>query len=200
MHRQHLNRDPALKSIIATLDETVLEKRNKIYLRLCSSILSQQLSVKVARVLYQRFLNLYSGKEPDLQQILQTPLSSFQAIGFSRSKSTYVHEVCNFFIEKKLTDKKFSGMADEEIVQLLTQIKGVGRWTAEMILIFTLAREDVFPVDDLGIQQAMMHLYHISEPNQKKRKEQLLRIASHWSPYRSYASLYLWSWKDNAGL
>ena len=87
-------------------------------------------------------------------------------------------------------------MEDEELIEYLTQIKGIGRWTAEMILMFTLAREDVFAVDDLGIQQAICKLYRIEATDKKKMKVQMLKISKNWSPYRTYACRYLWGWKD----
>lgn len=88
-------------------------------------------------------------------------------------------------------------MSNEEIIELLTQIKGVGKWTVEMLLMFTLGREDVFAVDDLGIQQAMIKLYKLDTSDKKKIKEQMLQLSEKWSPYRTYACLYLWEWKDN---
>lgn len=200
MHREHLSHDRTLKKILPALEEISLQRRNKVYLRLCASILSQQLSVKVARVLYQRFLDLYGGREPTSAQILATPVEQFRSIGFSQAKSAYVHHVCKFFIEQKLTDKKLHSLDDEAVIRLLTQIKGVGRWTAEMILIFTLAREDVFPVDDLGVRNAMIDLYKIKEKDKKKLNAKLQKIAAGWAPYRSYATRYLWMWKDGGGL
>ncbi len=196
MHRDHLCKDARLRKIIPLLPETILQKRNKVYLRLCSSILSQQLNVKVARVLYKRFLDLYDGKEPSASAILDTSQATFQSIGFSKAKSTYVHNVCAFFIENKITDRKLHAMENEEVMELLTRIKGVGRWTTEMILMFTLAREDVFPLDDLGIRNAIIQLYNIKETDKKKLNEKLLKISQRWSPYRTYACRYLWQWKD----
>ena len=87
-------------------------------------------------------------------------------------------------------------MTDEEVIAHLTQIKGVGRWTTEMILMFALGREDVFAIDDLGIQQAMIKLYKLDNTDKKAFKEKMLRIAAKWSPYRTYACLHLWKWKD----
>lgn len=200
LHRQALINDKRLAKIILPQEEIALQKRNKVYLRLCSSILSQQLNVKVARTLYQRFLNLYGDKEPTAIQILETPQESLQQIGFSQAKSRYVHNVCQFFLENKITDKSLHAMPDEEVIKLLTEIKGVGRWTAEMILIFTLAREDVFPLDDLGIRNSMIDLYKIRETDKKKLNEKLIRIADKWRPYRTYASRYLWLWRDGGGL
>lgn len=91
-------------------------------------------------------------------------------------------------------------MADEQVIDLLTQIKGVGRWTVEMILIFSLGREDVFPVDDLVVRNATIQLYNIKETDKKKLKQKLLKISKRWAPYRTYAARYLWMWKDGGGL
>ena len=87
-------------------------------------------------------------------------------------------------------------MSNEDIIDLLTQIKGVGRWTVEMILMFTLGREDVFAIDDLGIQQAITKLYKLDGTDKKLMKEKMLSISSKWTPYRTYACRYLWGWKD----
>ena len=105
---------------------------------MCSSILSQQLSTTVAKVLYKRFLELYNGREPTARQILHTPAETFRNIGFSNAKASYVHNVCRFFIDNKITDAQLYKMDNEEVIALLTQIKGVGKWTVEMILMFTL--------------------------------------------------------------
>lgn len=200
LHRQVLISDKRLAKIILAQEEVVLQKTNRVYLSLCRSILSQQLSVKVAQTLYQRFLNLYGGKDPSALQILETPSEVLQQIGFSRAKSQYVHNVCQFFLENKITDKSLHGKVDEEVITLLTQIKGVGRWTAEMILMFTLAREDVFPLDDLGIRNSMIKLYRVTETDKKKLNAKLTRIADKWMPYRTYACRYLWQWRDGGGL
>lgn len=185
-----------MKSLIAKLPPVSLQKRNKVYLRLCSSILSQQLSVQVAKVLYQRFLDLYEGKEPTAQQILETPVGKLRQLGFSNAKSNYVHNVCRFFIEQKITDRRLHSMSDEDVIGLLTQIKGVGRWTVEMILMFTLGREDIFALDDLGIRTAMQNIYNLRASDKKKMDKRLLQISKHWSPYRTYACRYLWMSKD----
>ncbi len=185
-----------MKLLVDQLPEVSVQKRNKVYLRLCASILSQQLSVQVASVLYQRFLNLFDGKEPTAQQILDTPAETLRQLGFSNAKSNYVHNVCNFFIDKKITDIRLHKMESEAVIELLTQIKGVGRWTVEMILMFTLGREDVFAIDDLGIRNAMIGLYGVRSTDKKKINQRLLQISKKWSPYRTYACRYLWMSKD----
>ena len=159
-------------------------------------ILSQQLSTKVAKVIFQRFLDLFGKKEPTVKEILEIPVEKFRSIGFSNAKGSYVHNVCKFFVENNLTDARLYKMSNEEVVDLLTQIKGVGKWTVEMILMFTLGREDVFAVDDLGIQQAITKLYKLDAADKKLMKEKMLQISSKWSPYRTYACRYLWGWKD----
>jgi len=196
IHIQHLNKDKKLKKILALQQPFILEQRKKIYLQLCSSIISQQLSTKVAKVIYQRFLDLYGKKEPTAVDILNTPVEKLRNIGFSNAKAGYVHNVCKFFAENKLTDARLNKMSNEEIIELLTQIKGIGKWTVEMILMFTLGREDVFAVDDLGIQQAITKLYKLDSSNKKLMKEKMIEISARWKPYRTYACRYLWGWKD----
>lgn len=196
-HIGHLSKDKKLKVLIESQPPFILQKRKKVYLRLCSSILSQQLSTTVAKVLYNRFLELFDGKEPTAQQIIDTPAETFRGIGFSNAKASYVHNVCRFFIENKITDAQLYKMNNEDVIALLTQIKGVGKWTVEMILMFTLGREDVFAMDDLGLKQGVIKLYGIKETDKKLLMQKIEKISLKWSPYRTYASRYLWNWKDN---
>ena len=196
-HISHLSKDKKFKKILELQQPFVLQSRKKVYLHLCSSIISQQLSTKVAKVIFQRFLDLFGKKEPTAKEILTIPVDKFRSIGFSNAKAGYVHNVCKFFVEHDLTDARLYKMSNEEVIDLLTQIKGVGRWTVEMILMFTLGREDVFAVDDLGIQQAITKLYKLDAADKKLMKEKMLQISSKWSPYRTYACRYLWGWKDN---
>lgn len=196
-HRLHLSKDKKFKKLIDQQEEYILEKRNAIHLRLCSSIMSQQLSTKVAAVIYARFLALFKKKIPSAQDILAIPFDDLRSIGLSNAKVRYIQNVCEFFIENKLTDARLHKMENEELIDLLTQIKGIGRWTVEMILMFSLGREDVFAVDDLGIQQAMTRLYKIDPEDKKAMRLQMIKIAEKWRPYRTYACRYLWNWKDN---
>ena len=192
----HLQKDKKLsKTIGGDLHELTLHKN--IPVRMMASIISQQLSTKVAKVIFKRFLELYKGKEPKPQQVLDTPATTLRSIGLSNAKVSYVHNVAVFCIEHKITDKRLLAMRNEEIIELLVQIKGIGKWSVEMLLMFTLGREDVFAVDDLGIQQAMCKLYKLDFENKKEMKEKMLKISAKWSPYRTYACLHLWRWKDN---
>lgn len=162
-----------------------------------ASIMSQQLNTKVAAVIYSRFINLFNGKEPKPQQVLAMPFEKLRAVGLSNSKVTYIQNVAAFCIEHKITDKRLMKMSNEEIIALLTQIKGVGQWTVEMLLMFSLGREDIFSVDDLGIQNAMIGIYKLDKTNKKLLKEKMITLSAKWAPYRTYACLYLWHWKDN---
>ncbi len=197
-HLAHLSKDKKLKKIIALQEPYILVSRKNVYLHLCSSIMSQQLSTKVAAVIYNRFLNLYKNKKPSLQQVADTPFETLRAIGLSNAKTRYVHNVCNFFLSEKITDATLHKMSNEELIKYLSQIKGVGQWTVEMILMFTLGREDIFALDDLGIQQSITKLYGLDATNKKALKEKMMQISLKWSPYRTYACRYLWGWKDNA--
>ncbi|HMJ46092.1 MAG TPA: hypothetical protein VK498_02095, partial [Ferruginibacter sp.] len=185
------------KKIIAKQEEFILNKRKNVHLAICGSIISQQLSTKVAKVIYARFLELFNTKTPSPSQVIALPFDTLRAIGLSNAKTNYVLNVCNFFIDNKVTDNKLHKMENEELVEFLTQIKGIGRWTAEMILMFTLGREDVFAVDDLGIQQAMTKLYGLDPSDKKGMKQNMIDISEKWKPYRTYACRYLWGWKDS---
>lgn len=197
-HILHLSKDKKLAKIIALQEKYELQKRNQVHLHICSSIMSQQLSTKVADVIYARFLALFKKKNPSPKDVVAIPFDDLRAIGLSNAKTQYVLNVCNFFIDNKITDIQLHKMESEELIDFLVQIKGVGRWTVEMILMFTLGREDVFAVDDLGIQQSMAKLYKIDMTDKKAMKQKMLSISSKWSPYRTYACRYLWGWKDGA--
>lgn len=194
-YKKHLAKDPKFKKLLKLEINTPVLRKN-IALRLVASILSQQLSTTVARVMYQRFLELFGGKEPTPKQILEVPVEKIRAIGISQSKANYIHNVAKFIVEHKITDKKLHQMHDDDIIELLTEIKGVGRWTVEMLLMFSLGREDVFAVDDLGIQKGMQKLHKLEHLKGKELKARMMELSLRWSPYRSYACLYLWKFQD----
>jgi len=197
---QHLSKDDKLKKLIKEHGVFKLEKKKNLCLYLCYSIMSQQLSTKVAKVIRQRFLDLYGGNEPTPQQIVDTPFEKLRAIGMSNAKVSYVQNVARFEIEKGMDHKKLAKLSNEEVIEYLTQIKGVGRWTTEMLLMFALCREDVFALDDLGLQNAVIGLYELKHRKKKTLQASLLKISEQWAPYRTYACMYLWRWKDNVPL
>jgi DNA-3-methyladenine glycosylase II len=195
-YAKHLSKDEKLKNLIKQHGPFELKKQKKLWLYLCFSIMSQQLSTKVARVIKQRFLDLY-GEEPTPQQVVDTPFDKLRGIGLSNAKVNYVQNVVRFEIEKGMDHKKLAKKSNEEVIEYLTEIKGVGRWTVEMLLMFALCREDLFAIDDLGLQQAVIGLYDLRHRKKKIMNAKILKISEQWSPYRTYACLYLWRWKDN---
>ena len=190
-YKKHLAKDPKFKKLLK-LEIVLPTKKKNMAMKLVGSILSQQLSTTVARVMYQRFLELFGNKEPNAAKILTIPVEKIRAIGISKNKANYIHNVAQFVVEYKITDRKLHKMSDDEIIELLTQIKGVGRWTVEMLLIFGLGREDVFALDDLGIQKGFQKLHKVEHLKGKDLRGKMIEVAEKWSPYRSYACLYLW--------
>ena len=195
VYLEHLSKDKKLLPLLQTITPRKLKKHKNICLRLCASITSQQLSTKVADVIFKRFLDLYGGEEPTAQQILDTPYETLRSIGLSNAKANYVHNVAHHMIEHKADDKTFAKMTDEEVMEFLVTIKGVGRWTVEMLMMFALGREDVFSPDDLIIQQNMAKVYKLDMTDKKKFREQILKISAKWAPYRTYACLHIWDYK-----
>jgi DNA-3-methyladenine glycosylase II len=194
-YKKHLQKDKRLAAILKG-DTHVLTPQKNIPIRLMASIISQQLSTKVAAIIFDRFLALYPGKKPTIQKVLDTSEETLRGIGISYAKIKYIYAVANFCQVHTITDKKLAQLPDEAIIDLLVQINGVGKWTVQMLLMFSLGRENVFAVDDLGIQQAMVKLYHLDPSNKKELKAKMLSISEAWSPFKTYACLHLWRWKD----
>ncbi|MCC6726687.1 MAG: DNA-3-methyladenine glycosylase 2 family protein [Saprospiraceae bacterium] len=193
---RHLSNDPVLKPLIDRIPFRELSVNSQgVYLDLLGSIISQQLSVKVAAVIEKRFLALFPDEMPLPHLLLEKDIPTLRSAGLSQQKATYLQNVADFFQKENLVDKDWSGMDNDEIIRYLTQIKGVGKWTVEMILMFSLSRPDVLPLDDLGIRQGIASLYNITETG-KAMLHRMTEIATTWQPYRSYACLYLWRHKD----
>ena len=192
----HLSRDPKLASILPNIAfPDYGTDNNDVYFGLLQSIASQQLSVKAADTIFKRFLAIFPAAYPEPEILVNTPQESLRAVGLSNQKAQYMRNTAIFFIEHQLFQKDWSSFSDDEVVKLLSSIKGVGKWTVEMILMFVLRRPDVFPIDDLGVRQAMIRLYEV-ELEGKAQYQKLTEIAEAWRPYRTYACRYLWRWKD----
>ncbi len=185
-----------MANIIASVSLSEPQSSGDVYYDLLNSIVSQQLSTQVAVVIFNRFLKLFPGEYPHPRQLLALEIEELRAVGLSKGKAQYMKNVAEFWLTENLETRNWDEMDDDAIVEYLSQIKGVGRWTVEMILIFTLQRPDVFPVDDLGVQQAMMLAYGLEKDRNLRKR--MVEIAEPWRPYRSTASRALWRWKHQA--
>lgn len=194
---KHLRKDARLKEILKNQSAFVLQEQARLIDYLIDSIVGQQLSTKAAAVIVGRFRNMLP-KKGSLQDILALEVEALRAAGLSYQKASYVHAAADFFLQQKITDAKLRKMSDATILETLTQIKGVGKWTVQMMLIFGMGREDVFAPDDLGIRQAMQDVYDLDHLQGKQLVAEMELIAKHWQPYRSYACLHLWKHKDDS--
>lgn len=192
---QLLKKDPVLKDILHN-PINVPYYDGDVNAYLYSSIISQQLSLKAAASIYNRFLNQFEGSSPDPDTLLNTDNTTLRSLGLSNAKTKYIKNVAQYFIDNLQNDESWQKLSNQEIIDQLTSIKGVGIWTVQMVLIFCLARKDVFPYLDLAIRASVIELYMV-EGDKKEVKKSILEIAEHWKPYRSIASLYLWSWRNH---
>ncbi|MEO1516062.1 MAG: DNA-3-methyladenine glycosylase [Bacteroidota bacterium] len=197
--RRHLSQDPILKKVIQSIELPPLPKSEDVYFDLLRSIAGQQLSVKAAQTIFGRFLELFPKSYPDQKRLIRMEEEQLRGVGLSRAKAAYVRNVALFFQEEKVDKKQLDAMSNEEIIRYLTQIKGVGRWTVEMILMFSMDRPDVLPLSDLGIRNGIVELYQLEETG-KALHARLEEIAEPWRPYRTTACRYVWRWKDGGGL
>jgi DNA-3-methyladenine glycosylase II len=191
----HLSLDPKMAAIIPQIELPDVEVHSDIYLDLISSIVSQQLSVKAADTIFNRFLDLFENRYPTPHQILDKDPEILRGCGLSYQKANYIKNIAAYWIENKDTMHDWLAHSDDAIISELTQIKGVGKWTVQMILMFRLNRLDVFPIDDLGIRQGMIKIYGVEETGKDLIKK-LHELAEPWRPYRSIACRYVWKWKD----
>jgi DNA-3-methyladenine glycosylase II len=182
--------DFQLGNIIRSIGKYSIKTTNDPFQSLIQSIIFQQLAGRAASVIYGRFLDYYSNISPGPEQILSTPDPILKDnVGLSSKKIEYLKDLSTRIIDRRLNLVLISEMTDEEIVSQLMQVKGIGRWTAEMFLIFCLGRKDIFPVGDLGVRKAIQRLYSLPE---LPSPSTMLDIAQSWKPYRSIATWYLW--------
>lgn len=188
--------DPIMSSIVTKYGPMTLRATTDYFFTLVEAIASQQLASKAADTIIKRIRALVPHMEtPDAPSILAVPDDALRGAGLSWSKVRYVKDLAAHVESGQLPLEHISQMEDEEIISALVAVKGIGRWTAEMFLIFSLARPDVMAVDDYGLRAAMQTLYNLPElPKPATMRE----IAEPWRPYRSYASLYLWRSRDNS--
>lgn len=178
--------DPQLGKLIHILGELKIQKRGDYFVSLIRSIIGQQLSVTVSRKIYERLITLTDG-ETTPEKILSLPDEAIRSIGVSYRKIDYMKDFSQKVLNNEIKLHEFDRLSNEKIVDVLTTVKGIGVWTAQMFLIFTLEREDVLAVQDVGLHRGAKWLY-----GGENGKEILLKKAKNWSPYETIASLYLW--------
>jgi DNA-3-methyladenine glycosylase II len=196
--RYLIRRDRALRPVITQLNFPVARRNRDIYATLLRSIIAQQLSVRAADTIHARFLALFDDAYLDPATLCRMPVTRLRAAGLSRRKSDYLKAVAHYALEEGMDYASLAKYSDAQIIDQLTQIHGVGRWTVEMLLIFSFQRHDIFAVDDVGIQNAMQRLYGL-EHSGKALKQAMHTIAERWQPYRSIVCKYLWQWKNQPG-
>ncbi len=190
----YLSKDRKLKVIIEKYNLPDWNEDTDLFADIVESIINQQLSGKAAATIFGRFKNLFKTKTfPKPQDVLKVPDEKMRACGISYSKIKYIKGLCLAIIDKSLDVKKIPDLSDEEVIIELTKIKGIGRWTAEMILIFSLKRPDVFSTGDLGLRTAVSRLYKLD----REDRVRIEKLAKKWSPHRSLASWYLWRSLEN---
>ncbi len=163
------------------------------YEAIVDSFIYQQISGSAADAILKKFQKLYGGRLPTPREFLRTPQSKVRKAGISPQKYSYIKDLCERLVGKELDLESLTKLPDEEVIAILDDVRGIGRWTAEMFLMFSLKRVDVFPIDDLGIQNAVRKVYGLGR---KPSREQMTKMSERWIPYRSIASLYLWRSQD----
>jgi DNA-3-methyladenine glycosylase II len=182
--------DPQLAGVIKTVGKYSIKIRTNAFQSLVESIIYQQLAGSAANIIYTRFINHYNNVLPKPMQIISTSEFELKSkIGLSSNKVQYLKDLSTKVEQGKINLELLSTMSDEEVIAELTLVKGIGRWTSEMFLIFCLGRPDILPVTDLGIRKAVHKLYSLPE---LPKLAELLAISQPWRPHRTVASWYLW--------
>jgi len=187
---KHLaRRDKILARIIKRVGVVKVEPPDDYYEHIVGSIIYQQISGAAGDSILKKFRGLYNGRVPSPRRFLSTPKKRVRAAGISPQKYSYLKDLCTRILQGELKLSKFESMENEDIIEELDEVRGIGRWTAEMFLMFSLGRTDIVPRDDLGIKKAVMKAYGLrSHPSGSKFSE----LAERWAPYGTIASLYLW--------
>jgi DNA-3-methyladenine glycosylase II len=190
----HLSNDPVMHGLITRFPEGQMTSRGDPFYTLMRSIIGQQISVQSADAVWGRLAAAVGEVHPDT--ILALSEETARTCGLSRQKITYMRHLADFFRAENITSSHtWHGMDDEAVIAHITQVKGIGRWTAEMFMMFCLLRSDVFPLDDIGLHRAL-YLHYMPKPNTTTKtpfaKQEALNIAANWQPYRSVATWYLW--------
>tara|TARA_B100001113_G_scaffold349038_1_gene343830 strand:- start:917 stop:1543 length:627 start_codon:yes stop_codon:yes gene_type:complete len=180
-------KDKKLGKIIDTYPRDFLFSKSDPFMTLARSIVGQQISVKAAQSVWDKLVLKIGKVTPEI--ILKAHSNTLKSSGLSRQKVLYLKNLASAFVKNKIKKHLWNKLSDEEIINDLIQIKGIGRWTAEMFLIFNLCRADIFPLDDIGMIRGVCKIYNLKYPIERKK---LIKIGEKWRPYRSVATWYLW--------
>ena len=183
-----LNKDKKLKKIISSVGECKIRTISNPFEALIEAIITQQISDSAGKAISFRFKNLFGTKYPTANDIVKLSKDEIKSVGLSRMKAEYIFDISNMIVDKKLNFKVFKKMSNEEVISELIKIRGIGKWTAEMYLIFGLGRLDVFPLGDLGLINGMKKLYGLENPT----TDEIIKITNKWIPYRTIGTWYIW--------
>lgn len=198
MAARHLKEhDPKLAPFINRHGPWRLRPHSDHYGELVSSMVGQQLSVKAASTIWRRVLELFAGKMPTPEQLLAVDSEQLRACGVSYPKINYMKDLAQHIIDGRLDMAHITSLPNNELIEQLTAVKGIGEWSAHMFMIFSLGRLDILPTGDLGVRKAVMLLYGLAALPNRQDLEKLAR-KNHWPPYESVAAWYLWQSLDNA--
>ncbi len=189
-----LNKDSKMREPIKEYGFPEFEQKNDYFQSLMRSIVFQQLSGKVANIIYQRLINLLPNNKIIPKAVLKLSRQDMRQVGLSLQKINYIKNLADYFNTNMFDSNKVEKMSNEEISKELIQIKGVGQWTVDMFLMFTLNRLDVMPYSDLGIQKGMKILFNL---NELPTKDEMKILSNQWSPYRTIACWYIWKIVDD---
>ncbi|MBK6716534.1 MAG: DNA-3-methyladenine glycosylase 2 family protein [Burkholderiales bacterium] len=188
--RHLVRRDRVLKKLIPQFGEARLQSRGDAFTTLARSIVGQQISVKAAQAVWERFVHLLPpGQRHGPTDVLAVDSTAMRAAGLSARKVDYLRDLAQHFVQGEVHETDWAAMGDESIIEELVAIRGIGRWTAEMFLIFHLMRPNVLPVDDLGLVKAISLNYFSGEP---VSRAEVRELGDAWAPYRSVATWYMW--------
>ena len=191
---EFLKKDSRMSQLIRIYAPPILKPKEDYFYSLVHSIVFQQLNGKVAKIIFMRFIKLLPSKRINPSQVLMVDNNEMKKAGLSFQKINYIKNLAHFFNENLFDKNSIEKMSDEEISKLLIKIKGVGQWTVDMFLMFTLNRLDVMPYSDLAIKKGVKNLFSL---NELPRKDEMKRLSANWSPYRTIACMYLWKSVDD---
>ena len=183
-----LNKDKKLKKIISSVGECNIRTISNPFEALVEAIITQQISDSAGKSISLKFKNLFGKKYPTPSDVAKLTIEQIKSVGLSRMKAEYIFDISQMIVNKKLDFKIFKQMSNEDVISELTKIRGIGRWTAEMYLIFALGRMDIFPLGDLGLINGIKKLYELENPS----TDEILEITNSWIPYRTIGTWYIW--------